>query len=85
MAANIIENLKIFEIFDFPKGVKKKIFLDFLEKEKTFENKKGVIFKFLSKSQFLLNYVRYFLKKMTKIREPFFADFLYTKVLDRNP
>ena len=45
MAANIIENLKKFEIFDFPKGVKKNFFFDFLEIEKTFENKKGVIFR----------------------------------------
>ena len=44
MAANIIENFKNFEIFDFPKGVKKIFFFDFLEIEKTFENKKGVVF-----------------------------------------
>ena len=71
----LLKILKILKFFDFPKGVKKNFFFDFLEIEKTFENKKGVIFEFMSKSQFLLNYVGYFLKKMTKIREPFFADF----------
>ena len=75
MAANIIENFKNFEIFWLSQGGQKNFFFDFLEIEKTFENKKGVIFEFMSKSQFLLNYVGYFLKKMTKIREPFFADF----------
>ena len=40
------------KFFDFPKGVKKKNFLDFLEIEKTYENKKGVVFEFMSKSQF---------------------------------
>ena len=39
-------------------------FFDFLEIEKTFKNKKGVIFEFMFKSQFLLNSVGYFLKKM---------------------
>ena len=63
MAANIIENLKILKFFDFPKWVKKNFFFDFLEIEKTFENKKDVLFEFMSKSQFLLNYVGYFLKK----------------------
>ena len=60
MAANIIENFKNFEIFDFPKGVKKKKIPDFLEIEKTFENKKGVIFEFMVKSQFLFNSIGYF-------------------------
>ena len=63
MAANIIENFKIFEIFLLSQGGQKKCFFDFLEIEKTFENKKGVIFEFMSKSQFLLNYVGYFFKK----------------------
>ena len=75
MAANIIENLKNFEIFRLSQGGKKIFFFDFLEIEKTFENKKGVIFEFMVKSQFLFNSIGYFLKKMTKIREPFFADF----------
>ena len=44
MAANIIENLKIVEIFWLSQGVKNIFFLDFLEIEKTFENKKGVVF-----------------------------------------
>ena len=60
MAANIIENLKIFEIFLLPQGGQKKKFLDFLEIDKTFENNKGVIFRFMFKSQFLFNYVGYF-------------------------
>ena len=69
MAAIIIENFKNFEIFlTFPRGSKKIFFLDFLEIEKTFENKKGVIFEFMSKSQFLLNYVGYLVQKSAKIR-----------------
>ena len=48
---------------------------DFLEIEKFFENKKGANYELMVKSQFLLNYVGYFKKKMTKIRERFFADF----------
>ena len=59
----LLKILKFLKFFDFPKGVKKNFFFDFLEIEKTFENKKGVIFEFMSKSQFLLNYVGYFLKK----------------------
>ena len=59
----LLKILEILKFFDFPKGVKKIFFSRFLEIEKTFENKKGVIFEFMSKSQFLLNYVGYFLKK----------------------
>ena len=77
MAANIIKNFKKFKFFLLFQGGQKKIFfLDILEIQKTFENKKGVFFEFMPKPQFLLNYVGYFLKKITKIREPFFADFL---------
>ena len=43
MAANIIENFNIFEIFLLLQGGKKKI-LDFIEIEKTFVNKKGATF-----------------------------------------
>ena len=50
MVVNIIENFKILKFFDFPKGVKKNFFFDFLEIEKTFEHKKGVIFEFMFKS-----------------------------------
>ena len=50
MAANIIENLKKFEIFWLSQGGQKKNFLDFLEIEKTVENKKGVILKTTSNS-----------------------------------
>ena len=63
----LLKILKILKFFDFPKGVKKIFFFDFLEIEKFFEYKKGVIFEFMPKSQFLLNYVGYFFKKMTKI------------------
>ena len=64
------------KFFDFPKGVKKKNFFDFLEIEKTFVNKKGVILEFVSKSQFLLNYVGYFLKKLQKSASHFSRIFL---------
>ena len=50
MAANIIENFKNVEIFLLSQGGQKNFFFDFLEIEKTFENKKGVIFEFMSKS-----------------------------------
>ena len=77
MAANIIENLKKFEIFWLSQGGQKKFFfIDFLEIEKTFENKKGVIFKFMSKSQFLLDYVGYFLNKLQKSASHFSRIFL---------
>ena len=56
----LLKILQILKFFDFPKGVKKNFVFDFLEIEKTFENKKDVIFEFMSKSQFLLNYVGYF-------------------------
>ena len=46
----LLKILKILKFFDFPKGVKKIFFFDFLEIEKLFENKKGIIFKFMSKS-----------------------------------
>ena len=71
----LLKILKILKFFDFPKGVKKK-FLDFLEIEKTFENKIGVIFEFMSKSQFWLNYVGYFLKKWQKSASHFSRIFL---------
>ena len=58
----LLKILKILKFFDFPGGQKKN-FLDFFEIEKTFENKKGVIFELMPKSQFLLNYVGYFFKK----------------------
>ena len=72
----LLKILKILKFFDFPKGVKKNFFFDFLEIEKTFENKKGVIFKFMSKSQFLLNYVGYFFKKLQKSASHFSRIFL---------
>ena len=45
---------------------KKKKKIDFLEIEKTFENKKGAIFEFMVKSQFLFNSIGYFLKQWQK-------------------
>ena len=52
MAANIIENFKNVEIFLLFQGGQKNFFFDLLEIEKTFENKKGVIFEFMFKPQF---------------------------------
>ena len=72
----LLNIFKILKFFDLPKGVKKKFFFDFLEIEKIFEYKKGVIFEFMVKSQFSFNSIGYFSTKIAKIREPFFADFL---------
>ena len=86
MAANIIKNFKNFEIFLLLKGGKKKNVLDFLEIEKTFVNKKGATFQFMAKSQFSLNYIGYFSKKLQKSASHFrgFSSIL-PKVQDRNP
>ena len=53
----------------FPRGSKKFFFFDFLEIEKTFVNIKGVFFELTAKSQFLLNDIGYFKKKMTPTRK----------------
>ena len=49
----LLKILKILKFFKNHKRKKKNFFFDFLEIEKTFENKKGVIFEFMSKSQFI--------------------------------
>ena len=41
-------------------------FFDYVEIEKTFENKEGVIFELMVKSQFLLNSMGYFSTKLQK-------------------
>ena len=69
MAANIIENFKNFEIFWLSQGGQKKFFFDFLEIEKTFENKKGVIFKFMFKSQFLEIEKKFFFDPLGKVKK----------------
>ena len=72
----LLKILKILIFFYFPKGVKQIFFLDFLEIEKTFESKKDVTFELMVKSQFLLNYVGYFLKKWQKSASHFSRIFL---------
>ena len=84
MAANIIENFKNFEIFDFSKGVKKKS--RFFRYRENFCKYKGVIFELTAKSQFLLNYIGYFSKNWQKSASIFrgFSS-ISPKVMDINP
>ena len=82
IATRIIENLTIFVIFAFFKGLVK-IFIDFLEIKKILVNKKYAIYKSMAKSQFSLN--SNFLKNYKNPRAIFRGFSLISpKVLDRN-